>query len=236
MDWLGGWLKNIIIVVMFAAFVDLILPGKKMQRYARLVLSMLILLALLRPVVSLLTEPPENKLAAELKALEEGGAVPVEAGLESILAQADKISHLQQEQSLKWAAEEIARQMKEEIAQETGERVGGVQVVLQAQAGRGARSAAIASVSVALLEKEESSERSDGRKVGVKPVDPVQVEVRVDRSAKPDEKEQKREAVEAEAELKARAAPIKELLSERWKLKNEQIEITGKEVNQRTKL
>ena len=44
MDWLGGWLKSVIMVVLFATFVDLILPGKALERYARLVLSLLILL------------------------------------------------------------------------------------------------------------------------------------------------------------------------------------------------
>ncbi|WP_267907848.1 stage III sporulation protein AF [Paenibacillus sp. JZ16] len=58
MDWLGGWLKSVIMVVLFAAFVDLILPGKALERYARLVLSLLILLTLLSPIIALITDPP----------------------------------------------------------------------------------------------------------------------------------------------------------------------------------
>lgn len=118
MDWLGQWLKSVIMIVLFAAFVDMILPGKKMERYARVVLSFLILLTLLGPIVSLLTDSPENKLAAELRQLERGSAD--EAQLDAILAQAEQFKEQQRNQSLQWAGEELARVMKEDISRETG--------------------------------------------------------------------------------------------------------------------
>lgn len=64
MAWLGGWLREIVIIVLLAAFVDLLLPSRSMERYVRLVLSLLILLTLLSPVVSLL----KGDAAAELSA------------------------------------------------------------------------------------------------------------------------------------------------------------------------
>lgn len=54
MSWLGDWLREIILVVLLASFVELLLPSKSMERYARLVLSLLILLTMLSPIVSLL--------------------------------------------------------------------------------------------------------------------------------------------------------------------------------------
>lgn len=53
MDWLGGWLKAIIMVIMLATFVDLLLPSSKMQRYVKTVVSLFVLLTLLSPVMQL---------------------------------------------------------------------------------------------------------------------------------------------------------------------------------------
>ena len=40
MDWLAGWLKTVIMVIMLATFVDLLLPSNTMQRYVKTVLSL----------------------------------------------------------------------------------------------------------------------------------------------------------------------------------------------------
>lgn len=66
MTWLGDWLRELILVVLMAAFVEMLLPGKSMERYARLVLSLLVLLTMLSPVVSLLKGMPPKSLALHL--------------------------------------------------------------------------------------------------------------------------------------------------------------------------
>ncbi|GIQ70688.1 stage III sporulation protein AF [Xylanibacillus composti] len=52
--WLSEWLKEIVVIVLLAVFVDLVLPNRSMQRYVKVVLSLLILLAILSPLVELL--------------------------------------------------------------------------------------------------------------------------------------------------------------------------------------
>ncbi len=52
--WLSEWLKEIVVIVLLAVFVDLVLPNNAMQRYVKIVLSLLILLAILSPLVALL--------------------------------------------------------------------------------------------------------------------------------------------------------------------------------------
>jgi stage III sporulation protein AF len=54
MEALGGWLKQIILVVLLATFIDLLLPNRTMQRYVRLVVSLFILMTILAPVLQLL--------------------------------------------------------------------------------------------------------------------------------------------------------------------------------------
>ena len=47
---LSGWLKQIVILVLIAAFMDLLLPNNSMERYIKLVMGLLIILAILSPV------------------------------------------------------------------------------------------------------------------------------------------------------------------------------------------
>lgn len=180
MDWLGDWLKSVIMVVLFAAFVDLILPSKAFERYARLVLSLLILLTLLSPIIQLLTDPPENLLAQELERQEKG--LPEEIQLQQILAQAEKMKDMQRSQSLQWAGHELARVMKKEIEQETGEAVHEVQVMLSAVEGKDKEytSAAIRQVDVRLAGDglaDEEEIKENPKPINITPVDTVQVDV-----------------------------------------------------------
>ncbi|MED4609729.1 stage III sporulation protein AF, partial [Paenibacillus validus] len=54
MDFLSGWLKSVVLVILIATFVDLLLPNQSMQRYVKTVISMFLLLTLLQPLLSLL--------------------------------------------------------------------------------------------------------------------------------------------------------------------------------------
>ena len=54
MGWIGDTLKTIILVILLAVFVDLIIPGKAMQRYVKVVISLFILMTILQPVLQLL--------------------------------------------------------------------------------------------------------------------------------------------------------------------------------------
>ncbi|MEF7437174.1 stage III sporulation protein AF [Paenibacillus lautus] len=228
MDWLGDWLKSVIMVVLFAAFVDLILPGKALERYARLVLSLLILLTLLSPIITLITDPPENQLAMELERQEKG--LPEEIQLEHIMAQAEKLKDTQQSQSLQWAGNELAKVMKEEIAAETGEAVQEVKVVLAAVAGQGKEyaGAAIRSVDVKLAGDEPANAEAgedDDRPIGVTPVDSVQVNVDSMAEEQVGKAAAKENAETVSKAEEARAEPVRDYISRRWDLEPELITI-----------
>lgn len=239
MDWLGDWLKSVIMVVLFAAFVDLILPGKALERYARLVLSLLILLTLLSPIITLITDPPENQLAMELERQEKG--LPEEIQLEHIMAQAEKLKDMQQSQSLQWAGNELAKVMKEEIAAETGEAVQEVKVVLAAVAGQGRESAgaAIRSVDVRLAGDEPANlevGEDDRRPIGVTPVDSVQVNVDSMAEEKDGKAAVKENAEAVSKAQEARAEPVRDYISRRWDLEPELITIYAPGQDQDNKL
>ncbi|OEF95512.1 stage III sporulation protein AF [Vulcanibacillus modesticaldus] len=55
-EWLNNWIKDIIILVLLASFVDILLPNSKIQKYARMVMGLLIILAILSPIMSIFSD------------------------------------------------------------------------------------------------------------------------------------------------------------------------------------
>lgn len=54
MNALGEWLKQLVLIVLLAAFADLLLPTKAMQKYVRMVMGLAIIAAMLQPIMPLL--------------------------------------------------------------------------------------------------------------------------------------------------------------------------------------
>ncbi|WFR60308.1 stage III sporulation protein AF [Paenibacillus amylolyticus] len=128
MGWLSNWLQELIMIVLLATFVDMLLPNRSMERYVKLVLSLLILLTLLSPITKLLKSDPVGELKRAMSAMEtpsDGNAT-----LDQILAQGKQLQAGEQEQSLQWTAKELANVMKGQIEETTGARVRSVEVQL----------------------------------------------------------------------------------------------------------
>ncbi|QDR80809.1 stage III sporulation protein AF [Sporomusa termitida] len=65
------WVKSIIYVVLFASFLELLLPNSSMQRFIRVIMGLFILLAILNPIISVL----EDRLSADqIPALAQAGS------------------------------------------------------------------------------------------------------------------------------------------------------------------
>lgn len=115
-------------IVLLATFVDMLLPNRSMERYVKLVLSLLILLTLLSPITKLLKSDPVGELKRAMTAMD---APPDgQATLEQILAQGRRMQVSEQQQSLKWTAKELAKVMKGQIEEKTGVKVQSVEVQL----------------------------------------------------------------------------------------------------------
>ncbi|CAM4334958.1 stage III sporulation protein AF [Paenibacillus xylanexedens] len=128
MGWLSNWLRELIMIVLLATFVDMLLPNRSMERYVKLVLSLLILLTLLSPITKLLKSDPVGELKRAMSAMD--APSDENATLEQILAQGKRLQSNEQEQSLQWTAKELANVMKGQIEETTGARVRSVEVQL----------------------------------------------------------------------------------------------------------
>lgn len=138
MDWLGGWLKSIILVILLATFVDILLPNQTMQRYVKTVMSLFILLTLLHPLFSLFQK--NNSIDSMLAdAIDLGGSIKSSGTLSAFSPQpegpadmpalgniernAKQLQSQQEQQSQRLVQQQISDLMKKSIEQTTGMRV-----------------------------------------------------------------------------------------------------------------
>lgn len=62
-DAITVWVKGIVFVVLFAAFLELLLPSNSMQRFVRVIMGLFIMLTILQPVIEML----DNKWTEDLR-------------------------------------------------------------------------------------------------------------------------------------------------------------------------
>lgn len=238
MTWLSSWLKEIIMVVLLASFVDLILPSRSMERYVKLVLSLLILLTLLSPLIKLLTDAADIKLAGAFNRFNQQSAAGGSKGsLQQIMEQAQQLKNQQNQQSLEWAAREIAAQMQEQIRKQNGQNTAEVSVVLGMDGtdrnGGADQNPYIKGVTVVLRQEDEAAAKQGGanpepgQDIRIEPVKPVQVEVQMDQ-AQGDSKSTKASsgkegASPPEGKSNDKAEAIKKMLGNTWGLEPETI-------------
>lgn len=130
MTLLSQWLKEIIFIILFAVFIELLLPNRSMERYVKFVISLLILLTLLSPIMKLFTDQTEKKIEVALTGGfdEEDGNVQAET--KKILAEGNQLQKKREQEVMAWTGEEIARQMKEQLKNVTGQPISRVAVGL----------------------------------------------------------------------------------------------------------
>ncbi|WP_166239153.1 stage III sporulation protein AF [Paenibacillus turpanensis] len=180
MDWLAGWLKEIIAIILFAAFIDLMLPNRSMERYVKLVVSLFILLTLLSPVVRLFhTDVNLNVLASSVSMQPRTWSTEV-VPLDQVLAEGERMRSASNETVLVQVEQTLERMVREHVEKQTGYKVTAVDAVLQAGED-GQPKVAKLSVSVA----NESSPKPDGGLSGepIGQVKPVMIDISINPAA-----------------------------------------------------
>jgi len=115
---LGVWLKELIVIILIATFMEMILPGKSMQRYVKVVVSLFILLTILKPIISFLQSDVQvDRLfaaAAESSAAAESTMQP----LQGVLKNADDVRSKQEQQAMALLEERIGGMMREQLQEQ----------------------------------------------------------------------------------------------------------------------
>lgn len=99
-----NWVKYIIFVVLFASFLELLLPNNNMQRFVRVIMGLFIMLAILNPVVDVVQNHLMPIHVPVLSANSDHSAL--------ILNNAKNISSEREQLSAEIFKKELAQQMK----------------------------------------------------------------------------------------------------------------------------
>lgn len=120
MQAIGDWLKNIIFVILIATFIELLLPNNKMERYVRTVVSLIILLVLITPVLTIFkknwdpsalfvqAQQMQNKVQAEeQKQMKQALSLP------EIMKKGDRLHRYEESEAEKLLNNRIASRIRE---------------------------------------------------------------------------------------------------------------------------
>ena len=103
-------------VILLAAFIDLLLPNRTMQRYVKLMMSLIILLILLSPVIKLFDAKLTDELAEEWEKASADSPAVYES-LTTIQREAARISTARNNEVLNVAATQLETNMKAQLQQ-----------------------------------------------------------------------------------------------------------------------
>lgn len=231
--WLSDWLKNIIAVIMLAAFVELLLPNKAMLRYARLVIGLLILLTIMSPILRLLQGDFNAKLKEGIThwdQLEPQHEVKMPT-LSDIQKKADELNKQQNNDAAVLMEQTLEGAMKDAVVKQMKLAVEAVDVSLNWEKQGQKLTPTIASVLVTLpAEKAEPAGTAEPNEEDVKEVSAISVEVDVQTETGGTDKQQA-EAGNSEAGdgwvqvNPSESKEIRSLLAEGWGIRSANVQV-----------
>lgn len=129
MTWLTLWLKKVILLVLLAAFLDLILPNTTLQRYVKMVMGLILLLTIISPVFSLFSLSQEE-LALRLDRYQQELNKPAAVEWKRVT---DKLLGQQDEQVTAYVQSQIEAAVKAQVKEEYGMDVQRVEIKVNSQ-------------------------------------------------------------------------------------------------------
>lgn len=181
--WLSDWLRNIIAVILLAALVELLLPNKSMQRYARLVVGLFILLTILSPILKLFQSDIGSRLDSGLALWNESDiqrGAPM-TGLAQIRQDAEKLAERRNQEAAMLAERTLEESMTAELRERADAGIEQVDAELKWIIEKGSQTPYISRVTVTLRPEDKQGEVPDDA-VPVEDVKSVMVDVTLDES------------------------------------------------------
>ncbi|MDQ0220807.1 stage III sporulation protein AF [Peribacillus cavernae] len=115
MELLSGWVTNIIVFVLLATVIDMLLPSSAMQKYAKMVIGLLLIAIIISPIFSLFNTDFDTLMATATASFEKDG----QKNLENLTEMKKK--EIQASQHA-YILEQTAGQLKAEVEEELIEK------------------------------------------------------------------------------------------------------------------
>ncbi|WP_432776882.1 stage III sporulation protein AF [Brevibacillus gelatini] len=212
MAWLTLWLKKIILLVLLAAFLDLILPNTTLQRYVKMVMGLILLLTIISPVFALFSLSQDD-LALRLDRYQQELNKPASVEWKKMT---DKLMGQQNEQITAYVQAQVASAVKARVKADYGMEVADVTVVVDQKRGEPTLSR------MELLIREAGNSPDESGSQQVQPITPIKPVAPVEITIGEGQKQEQEIAVTAREEnaLMSRMASD---LAEQWGLSKEQV-------------
>ena len=181
-EWLGDWLKQVILLILIAAFIDLLLPNHSLDRYVKLVMGLLIIMAILSPLFHLLAKD------LDLSQIAFGTMNPAGTSLEpisQIREDSAKVKRSQTEQIRSRSEQAMAQEIKDQVNRHFHIAVADADVMLAQEAHQWE----IKRVRL-LLEEEKADENPASP--AMRPIEPVHIQVGAESPRQAESKEKQR--------------------------------------------
>jgi stage III sporulation protein AF len=210
-EWLGDWLKQIVLLVLIATFIDLLLPNNAMERYVKLVMGLLIILAILSPIFNLLKK--DLNLSSLAFTTDSSTASKTLTPLNQIKENSEKLKTAQNSLIQEQTEKAMEQMIREQIAQKFPVEVMEAKVTTQMSPEHVTQIKQVQLV--ARMKETNSPEGADGKQA--QPIEPVHVDVGHDRPALTQPAKQPQET--------GLARSIADDLKRTWNLSSEQIQV-----------
>ena len=184
--WLSGWLRDIVLIILFAAFVDLLIPNNALQRYVKIAVSLMILLTILSPVIKLLRAEVDVRQAADEAFVAADGGFPA---LPAVLEAGGRLKLHADSRSARLVEGQIAEMIRDAMLREHGVNVLEVAVTIGEASGSVSASSETASAAAAEIQHIRLRIGSDEARIARPPdsriaevgkVEPIAVAVKLD--------------------------------------------------------
>jgi stage III sporulation protein AF len=216
MEWLSLWLKKIILLVLLAAFLDLILPNTNLQRYVKMVMGLIILVSIMSPLFSLFNLS-QDELALRMSRYQQEMTDSTDSDWKSLT---NRILSTQDEQAHRYVQTQMEAIIREQIKESYGVELAQVSINME-QKDQKAR---IASIDIIVAEPGSKS-ASERATPAIKPIEPVRIELGQS-NRKPD---QAQEASATAEEKNPLYLQIRNSVAQSWALAPKQVEVTGEQ-------
>ncbi|WP_127585982.1 stage III sporulation protein AF [Paenibacillus koleovorans] len=231
--WMSDWLKQVILVILLAAFVDLLMPNNGLQRYVRTVLGLFILLTLLTPIFTLFQKTLDTrKMLASVEQLpalvgaDRAGTMTAMKPLGAVLQEAGSLKAAQEQQAMQLLETRLGAELQSSMEALPGVKVKTIDVTIQADNNGKPVIRTMQAILYRIDGTVETAQPTGSEKEvrTVEPVRPVQIQIKVGDSRTGAGASADGGSALSDSEQQAKSR-VYELLTQQWQLKRTQIQL-----------
>lgn len=164
MSFLAGWVSNIIIFVLLATVIDMLLPNSALQKYAKMVIGLLLIAIIITPILGLFNKDFDDILTAATSEFED----QKKKDLGNLTEMKKKeIQATQGAYILKQMADDLQAEVEEELMVDYNMKISSIDVGVKNEEAPGADDLQNITISLEKAEGKENSEIEAVAKVDI---------------------------------------------------------------------